>query len=236
MAEMLRHALNAPELIKDLNTKIQSGVPDKLTFSNIKMSTNAPDQCKMKAPAFLGGGCACMVGYDVSGRLSSCSGLNSIQLLKWDLEGDGLLRGDGFDTLSAAIGAHMKVGGVSCKGTSLTNVNTCGVKSNFAGTMAATMAVRRIVGRVSAKVAQGDKGEMCLKDIRVSGDAGQDDISWKDVSVKLGNMPFPLPNAFVNNVWNMLPLDSVINNLRNTALGQLQTQLGNNAPCFDMSR
>jgi hypothetical protein len=175
--------------------------------------------------------------WHVEASLSSCSGLNSVQLVKWHLDGDGFLKGNGLTDLSATIGAEIKTGGISCQGTARAYAQPCiqGLKLNLPGSASTTVAVNRVVGIVSASVAPGTEtnaGKLCLRVNKVHAELGQDDIQWKALNVNIGALPVNLPGSVIDKIWSLLPLDGIINNLKSTALGGLQAQLDKISPCF----
>jgi hypothetical protein len=222
----LREMLNKPEFIRQINTGLQANVPHSIDI-NAKATAAAPEQCTKETFA----GCLCYLSYDVGAELQTCSGLNSIELVEWQL--DSLSATMGGD-LSAAMVAELRVDG-SCTGKADTKGAACGVPVAASGTLTASVAVDRIVGRVSAKVVRGtgsDKGKMCLQVDNVHGDVGKDDIRWTGINIDVEGLPLDVPSSVANTLWTSLPLDGVFDGFRNQAFGVLEAQLQKAAKCF----
>jgi hypothetical protein len=235
-----RAMLNNPVFLDMINKRVQSSVPDSIPLASVaKASASAGRECQARAPDFLGGGCLCYTDYDVSAQLSQCSGLKSVRIKKWVLEGSGWLQGDGFDDLTAKVGAELAVDTITCTGVANTKGTPCvdALAINVPGSVSATVGVNRISAQVSAKVVPGtgaDEGKLCLKVENVSGELGQDNIQIEGFDAQLGELPIDIPKEMLDSVWKKLPLDSVFNDLKNTALGKLESELKDVAPCFEL--
>jgi hypothetical protein len=175
--------------------------------------------------------------YDLTAGLSQCTGLRTVELVKLsELDTTDFVTGKLGD-LSASVGAVLKVGGASCSGSAQAMVQPCieGAKIPASGSVSAAVAIDDIVGRISAKIVEGtdsNKGKMCLKVTEMTGQVDKKNVRWDGVDIKLGGTVVSIPTNILDAVWGAMPVDSVVEMIKNEVLKAVQSEFDKITPCF----
>jgi hypothetical protein len=175
--------------------------------------------------------------YDLEAGLSQCTGISTVGLAKLnELETTDFVTGE-LGNLSAKVGAVLKVGGVSCSGSARAMVQPCieGARIPASGSVKAALAIDNIVGRIGAKIVEGtdsNKGKMCLKVTDMTAQVDKNSVRWHGVDVKLGTAGFSIPTGFLGALWKAIPVDGVVDMIKDEVLKVVQTEFDKITPCF----
>jgi hypothetical protein len=216
---VLRGIINHDVFVPTMNKAMESHIPNTINPDATEHITGSRG----------------IVSYDVTAGLTECSGVDSIELVKiHELEGAPILTvGEaGLENLTANLGAEIKLGNITCRGDARVTGSVFGASFSADGKVSAGLAVDKIIGRLSMRLARGAGGKRCLQ-ATVDGQVSQDDIRWTQLEFDLG-FPSAIPSALTQSIMNTLteklPLGKVIDALERTALQEAQRALGD--VCF----
>jgi len=186
--------MNSPAFLRQVNTAVQSQIPDTV-------EVNESVQVKQS-------------GVELSAKMTHCTGLKSIQIKGFSKpNGTDAISRDSNGDMLASLSADVEIGGITCGGKTRAEVSAFFLNQGFDSEMSATMNVGQLVLSVSGTLVPGsglNAGNMCLVVSDFNMDVEQDDITWSDVNMGFPGIPLSLPDSLVDSVWNRLPLDAVI--------------------------
>jgi hypothetical protein len=232
VANALRILINTDVFLAKINTAIQTQMPNSVS-PKVGAKVGPHRSCKVNTPF----GCGCWLEYDVTAGLSQCTGLRTAELVKLkELDTTDFVTGELGD-LRANVGAVLRVGGAMCSGSAQAMVQPCiqGAKIPASGSVTAAVAIDDIVGHIRAKIVNGtdsNKDKLCLKVTEMTGQVDKNNVKWHGVAIKIGAAVVGIPPNVLDAVWGAIPVDSVVEMIKNKVLEAVQTKLDEITPCF----
>lgn len=221
--------INNPVFLEQFNLGLSEEIKDVVKIK--KAEVQMTDSTELDLNIF-----KCDLEYDVSARLGQCQGLKTVQILNL-VETENILTKGPDGELAANISVNLSLNSVTCSGHAHASGSACGIDLDLnANDASVTGSINHIIANMSGRMKKGTddhEGKSCLEVETIVAEIQQNDIEWSNFSINFDwNSLYSIPDSTIDAIWESMPLEKVIEDLKHVVIVELKKEFDRMALCF----